>query len=521
MQNRTVIRSCVLCLWVVALGGCGGEDSKKPKSSMKSAGAMSGQADRMMVESNTERYDAIVENGFQNATREPLSTFSIDVDTASYANVRRMVRDGHKPPAGAVRIEEMINYFRYNYPRANSPEPFSISVDATTCPWNKKHQLVRIGLNAKGIDLRERPSCNLVFLLDVSGSMSSHDKLPLVKSAMLMLVDRLNAQDRVAIVVYAGATGMVLPSTPAKNKYKILDSLYRLSAGGSTNGGEGIRLAYRVAANNFIKGGVNRVILCTDGDFNVGTTNDSELVNLAAQKARSGITLSVLGFGTGNLNDAMLEKISNRANGNYNYIDSLREARKALVQQIQGTLVTVAKDVKIQVDFNPAYVQEYRLIGYENRMLKTEDFKDDKKDAGDIGAGHQVTALYEVIPPGQTSKSGKVDPSKYQDRPKSKPKKNGEMLTVRLRYKHPTGKSSHEVLHPLKVTQLVEFSSAPEDVKFAASVAAFGMLLRNSMHKGSVNLKFISATAKSALGKDPNGFRREFLNIVARSEGLE
>lgn len=473
--------------------------------------------------SDRERYDHIVENDFLNAAQHPLSTFSIDVDTASYTNLRRMLRENKLPPAGAVRIEEMVNYFRYRYPQPDADEPFSVTVDSAVCPWNEQHSLVRIGLKGKEFDVSRRSNCNLVFLMDVSGSMSAADKLPLVKAALRMLVERMSPNDRVAIVVYAGATGLALPSTPCDRKDDILDALERLQAGGSTNGGEGIRLAYKVARENFIKGGVNRVILCTDGDFNVGVTSDDGLVRLAADNAKSGVTLTVLGFGTGNLNDSMMQKISKDANGNHHYIDSVREARKTLVEQAEGTLRVIAKDVKIQVDFNPAYVQEYRLIGYENRMLKAEDFKDDSKDAGEIGAGHTVTALYEVIPPGVKGLAKKADPSKYQPAPKAKAtaKKNGEMLTVRLRYKTPSGTKSIERRSPLRFEPPAEFRQAPQEFRFASAVAAFGLVLRKSKYKGTAGYEWIQKAAESSLGQDQAGYRREFVDMVRKASRLK
>jgi len=471
---------------------------------------------------NTERYAHIEENDFRRAQRYPLSTFSVDVDTASYSNVRRFLRQKRLPPKGAARIEEMINYFRYTYPQPEPDVPFSITVDAAQCPWENRHQLVRIGLKGKELFGSQRPRCNLVFLLDVSGSMNTPNKLPLVKSALRMLIERLTPDDHVAVAVYAGAAGLVLPSTPVEQRREILNALDRLQAGGSTNGGEGIRLAYRVAEQNFIEDGVNRVILCTDGDFNVGTTSNDALVRLATEKAKTGVTLSVFGFGTGNLNDSMLNRISNKANGNYGYIDSLSEARKAFIEQAEGTLMTIAKDVKIQVDFNPAYVKEYRLLGYEDRMLKDEDFRDDSKDAGDIGAGHTVTALYEIVPPEAPGRAAGVEPSKYQ-KDNKKPAdglKNGEMLTVRLRYKPPKGSTSKELRVPLKHGQPVSFSAATDDFRFAASVAAFGMLLRDSQYKGTADYDFILKTAESSRGRDEFGYRKEFVELVRTAQKL-
>eukprot|EP00913_Durusdinium_trenchii_P011152 g10474.t1 len=469
---------------------------------------------------NRERYDHIVENDFKNAARHPLSTFSIDVDTASYTNIRRMLRANRMPPAGAVRIEEMINYFNYSYPEPAADRPFSVTLDSAVCPWNEKHQLVRVGLKGKQIYGSQRTNCNLVFLLDVSGSMGAPNKLPLVKSALRMMVERLSPDDRVAIVVYAGAAGLVLPSTSCEKTDVILDALENLQSGGSTNGGAGIRLAYKVAADNFINGGVNRVILCTDGDFNVGVTGDDGLVRLATEKAKTGVTLSVLGFGAGNLNDSMMQKISKDANGNHYYIDSLREARKVLVEQAEGTLRVIAKDVKIQIDFNPAYVGEYRLIGYENRMLNAEDFKDDSKDAGEIGAGHTVTALYEIIPHGVKGKSVTPDPSRYKKGTATAGEKNGEMLTARLRYKQPDGSKSIEWRVPMKHQPPKSIAAAGDDLRFASAVAAFGLVLRNSKYKGTADYDLVLKNASAGIGRDSGGYRKEFITLVHKASRM-
>jgi len=388
-------------------------------------------------EFDTEAYDHISDNPFLSVSQNPLSTFSVDVDTASYANIRRFLREGRMPPKDAVRIEEMINYFDYSYPPAEGDAPFSVHTEVSGCPWRPEHRLVRIGLKGREIPEKERSPGNFVFLLDVSGSMSSSNKLPLLRRAMKLLVGKLGEKDRVAITVYAGASGLVLPSTPCsgENKAKILDSLERLRSGGSTHGSEGIQLAYQTAKENFIRGGINRIILATDGDFNVGITNQGDLVRLIQEKAETGIFLTVLGFGTGNLKDSTMEKLADKGNGNYGYIDTIMEARKMLVEEMGATLITIAKDVKIQVEFNPTQVSAYRLIGYENRRLRAEDFNDDKKDAGEIGAGHTVTALYEVIPAGQPFEPG-VDPLKYQQPAQTTPAAGeGELLTVKLRYK--------------------------------------------------------------------------------------
>ncbi|HYH86873.1 MAG TPA: VWA domain-containing protein, partial [Pyrinomonadaceae bacterium] len=366
-----------------------------------------------------EAYAKIDENPFLEAARAPLSTFSIDVDTASYSNTRRFLTEGRLPPKDAVRIEELVNYFSYDYPQPAGSAPFSVTTEVAECPWNAKHKLVHIGLQGKRVSNEDMPPANLVFLLDVSGSMNAPDKLPLVKSALRMLTGQLGARDRVAIVVYAGSSGLVLDSTPGDRKGEIVGALERLQAGGSTNGGDGIQLAYRVAQDNFIQGGTNRVILATDGDFNVGVTGDDALVRLIEEKRRGGVFLSVFGFGTGNLNDSMMEKLADKGNGNYAYIDGDAEARKALGEQVGGTLVTIAKDVKIQVEFNPRLVAGYRLIGYENRLLADRDFNDDTKDAGEIGAGHTVTALYEIVPAGQKVENPGIDELKYAQTPQA------------------------------------------------------------------------------------------------------
>lgn len=467
-----------------------------------------------------EAYDHVVDNDFLSPRSAPLSTFSIDVDTASYANVRRFLNAGQSPPPGAVRIEECVNYFRYAYPEPQGEVPFSVNVDVAGCPWTPKHRLVRIGLHGREIPFDQRPASNLVFLMDVSGSMHSSDKLPLVKSALRLLVEQLHENDRVAIVVYAGASGLVLPSTTGDRKAEILAALDRLEAGGSTNGGAGIELAYRTALEHFVPGGTNRVVLCTDGDFNVGVTNQSELVPLIEEKARSGVFLSVLGFGTGNYQDSTMEKLADKGNGNYAYLDTLREARKVLVEQAAGTLLTIAKDVKIQVDFNPAQVVAYRLVGYENRLLKAEDFQDDKKDAGEIGAGHTVTAFYEVVPVGVPIDLPGVDPSKYQ--PTTAPAEGAasdELLTVRLRYKQPDGDTSREIRVPLKDAGTT-FDDASSDFQFAAAVAEFGLLLRNSPHKGQSNWPHVLEVAGAVLGSDPEGYRKEFVELAKQAAGL-
>ena len=482
-------------------------------------------------EFNTAAYDHILENPFLDAASNPLSTFSIDVDTASYSNIRRFINEGSLPPKDAVRVEEMINYFTYDYPQPTDDKPFSINLDAAGCPWEPAHRLVRIGLKGREIALDKRGASNLVFLLDVSGSMTPPERLPLVKQAMRLLVDKLTENDHVAIVVYAGASGLALPSTNGEHKEQILSALENLQPGGSTNGAEGIQLAYKVAADNFIKGGVNRVILATDGDFNVGVTSQGDLIRLIEEKAKTGVFLSVLGVGTDNLKDSTMQKLADKGNGNYAYLDSLDEARKVLVQQMNGTLVTIAKDVKIQVEFNPARVASYRLIGYEKRILRKEDFNNDKIDAGEIGAGHTVTALYEVVPVGAAANPANsvppVDPLKYSSKTASeksisaKPtSSSNEMLTVKLRFKKPDGDKS-ELIERALSDEGKEFAKAPQDLKFATAVAEFGMILRDSEHKGNGTLGAVLEWAQEGKGSDANGYRAGFIELVRKAQALK
>ena len=478
-------------------------------------------------EFNTATYDHIGENPFLDARSNPLSTFSIDVDTASYSNVRRFINEGSLPPQDAVRVEEMINYFAYDYAQPSDGRPFAVHLDVAGCPWETSHRLVRIGLKGKEIATDKRGPSNLVFLLDVSGSMMPPERLPLVKQSMRLLVEKLTENDRVAIVIYAGGSGLVLPSTTGDHKEQILEALENLQAGGSTNGAEGIQLAYKIAADNFIKGGVNRVILATDGDFNVGVTSQGDLIRLIEEKAKSGVFLSVLGVGTDNLKDSTMQKLADKGNGNYAYLDSLDEARKVLVQQMNGTLVTIAKDVKIQVEFNPARVASYRLIGYEKRMLRKEDFNNDKVDAGEIGAGHTVTALYEVVPVGVASNPATsvppVDPLRYSANESSRPitsASSNETLTVKLRYKKPDETKSELIERAMTDTN-ENFESAPADLKFAAAVAEFGMILRDSEYKGNGTLDAVLEWAQQAKGKDFNGYRAGFVELVRKAQGLK
>ena len=460
---------------------------------------------------NTEAYDRIVDNAFHRVTTDPVSTFSIDVDTASYSNVRRFLSGGRLPPADAVRSEELINYFRFAYREPSGDAPFSVTTELAACPWNPRHHLALIGLNAQQIQSEHTPPRNLVFLLDVSGSMMPSNKLPLVKSAMKMLANTLRAEDRVAIVVYAGASGLALESTPGNRKAEIHRAIEELNAGGSTNGAEGIRLAYDTAAESFIRGGINRVILATDGDFNVGVTSQGELTRLIEEERRRGIFLSVLGVGTGNLKDSTMEKLANKGNGNYAYLDTLQEARRVLVAEAGATLMTVAKDVKIQVEFNPSKVGAYRLIGYENRMLNREDFKDDTKDAGEIGAGHTVTALYEIIPPGEPIAGPEVDPLKYQDETRPSAASNsGELMTVKLRYKQPDEERSQEVV----VTVTDRRAGLSPNIGFASAVAEFGMLLRDSEFKGRSTWTSAIELARRFRGEDRDGYRAELIRLM-------
>jgi Ca-activated chloride channel family protein len=470
---------------------------------------------------NTEGYDRIDELGFRDPRKNPLSTFSIDVDTASYANMRRFINQGALPPKDAVRIEELINYFHYDYPQPKGDAPFSVSTEVGACPWKSTHKLLLIGLQGKVLDTSQRPPANLVFLIDVSGSMQDPLKLPLLKSSLKLLVNQLAPKDQVAIVVYAGAAGLVLPRTSGENKAKIADAIDRLEAGGSTQGSAGIQLAYETAQQGLIKGGINRVVLATDGDFNVGITDAGALTRLIEEKRESGIFLSVLGFGTGNVKDSTMEKLADRGNGNYNYIDSLQEGRKVLVSQAAGTLVTIAKDVKIQVEFNPTHVAAYRLIGYENRMLKDEDFKDDRKDAGDIGAGHSVTALYEIVPRGEQTDVPGVDPLRYQKEGQlSQAAATGELATVKLRYKAPD--ASESVPMSVAVTDAaVKGKELSANLGFAAAVAELGMILRESEHKGAANYGQVLELARRYRGEDAEGYRVDFVKLVELAKELK
>ena len=492
------------------------------KQGNNNAGLRDEEKSRVNNDFNTEDYDAIMENRFLSVADNALSTFSIDVDAAAYSNIRRYLNAGQLPPAGSVRIEEMINYFHYDYPQPLGEAPFSINTELANCPWNTKHQLVLIGLQGKKIATENLPPSNIVFLIDVSGSMMSENKLPLVQSSMKLLVDQLREQDKVSIVVYAGNAGLVLPSTSGSEKIKIKDAIDKLQAGGSTAGGEGIKLAYKTAKGNFITKGNNRVILCTDGDFNVGVSSDAELESMIEQERKSGVFLTVLGYGMGNYKDNKMQKLADKGNGNHAYIDGLNEARKVLVHEFGGTLFTIAKDVKLQVEFNPAKVQAYRLIGYENRLLNKEDFNNDAKDAGELGSGHTVTALYEVIPVGVKNEFvEKVDPLKYQSQNNAAsklPDHNGEVLTIKFRYKQPDGDISKLIEHAVnyKPSLLANTSS---NFRFASAVAEFGMLLRNSEFKQSSSQQ-AWLRAKDAVGNDDEGYRTEFLQLVKNAQSI-
>jgi len=466
---------------------------------------------------NTENYDKITENQFVSPINNPLSTFSIDVDTASYANMRRFLTENHQlPPKDAVRIEEMVNYFKYDYPQPKDEHPFSVNLESGICPWNQKHYLIRIGLKGKEVPVEKLPPSNLVFLLDVSGSMSDYNKLPLLKKTLEILVENLRKEDRVAIVVYAGAAGLVLKSTPGNEKETIMQAFNKLEAGGSTAGGEGIELAYKIAKENFIKNGNNRVILATDGDFNIGASSDAEMERLIEKKREEGVFLTVLGFGMGNYKDSKMEKLSNAGNGNYAYIDNILEAKKVMGKEIWGTLFTIAKDVKIQIEFNPAKVKGYRLIGYENRMLKSEDFNDDKKDAGEIGSGHTVTAFYEIIPSSSDEKIPGIDDLKYQ---KKETVTSDELLTIKFRYKKPDGDKSILISQPVKDSDIGKTVS--ENFQFASAVIEFGLLLRDSEFKGTSSYQNVLTLAKQSKGKDEEGYRAEFIKLVETASLLK
>ena len=463
-----------------------------------------------------EEYSRIYDNDFLLAKESPLSTFSIDVDTAAYSNVRRFLNNNQLPPEDAVRIEELVNYFTYDYPQPTGSDPFSINTEVSTCPWNATHKLVLVGLQGKKMETQNLPPSNLVFLLDVSGSMQDYNKLPLLKSAFRLLVNQLRPQDKISIVVYAGSSGVVLDSVNGAEKDKIMQAIDGLNAGGSTAGAEGMVKAYELAKKNFVQNGNNRIILATDGDFNVGVTSESELVRMIEERRDQGIFLTILGFGMGNYKDAKMEKLADKGNGSIAYIDNLLEAKKVFISQLTGTLFTIAKDVKIQIEFNPAQVKAYRLIGYENRRLENKDFNDDKKDAGELGAGHTVTALYEVVPGDSQEEFSKTDDLKYQ---KVSVTPSDELLTVKLRYKDPTGDTSKLLT---KIVNAKEETAQPsENFRFAGSVAEFGLLLRNSQYKANATYQSVLERAKAAKGIDSDGYRADFIKLVEIAQILD
>ncbi|HZB12204.1 MAG TPA: von Willebrand factor type A domain-containing protein [Chryseolinea sp.] len=501
---------------VVTTGYARGRKYKKDSAAPASKAYMQYESkqDYQQPQWNTEEYDGIEENIFREALKNPLSTFSIDVDAASYSNVRRFINNGQRPPRDAVRIEELINYFDYDYDQPTDEDPFAIHTEISSAPWNSAHKLVHIGLQGKSIPTEKLPPSNLVFLIDVSGSMDEPNKLPLLKSSFKMLVEQLRPQDHIAIVVYAGAAGLVLKPTAGSEKRKILAALDQLQAGGSTAGGAGIKLAYEVAKEHFKEGGNNRIILATDGDFNIGESSNASMEQLIEEKRKDGVFLTVLGYGMGNYKDSKMETLADKGNGNYAYIDNITEARKVLVNEFGGTLFTIAKDVKLQIEFNPTKVKAYRLIGYENRMLKNEDFNNDKKDAGDLGSGHTVTALYEIIPAGTDSEFFKVDDLKYQKStidPKAKDSK--ELMTIKFRYKNPIENNSKLIVHPL-IDSNVSLAKTSDNFRWSASVAAFGMLLRDSEYIKNFNYDAVVQMAQNSKGEDREGYRIEFINMV-------
>jgi len=469
---------------------------------------------------NTESYARVDETNFVSVSDQPLSTFSVDVDTASYSNVRRFLRDGSLPPPDAVRVEEMLNYFHYRYPAPTDARPFSVHAEVANAPWATGHRLLLVGLQARTITEEQTPPRNLVFLVDVSGSMASPDKLPLLKAGLTLLARQLREEDRIAIVVYAGASGVVLPTTHGADHATVVSALDRLEAGGSTNGGEGIELAYQMARHSFIRGGVNRVVLATDGDFNVGVTDIGSLTRMIEDKRETGVYLSVLGFGSGNLKDATMESLADHGNGNYAYIDSMREAQRALVREAGGTLVTLAKDVKLQLEMNPAQVAGYRLIGYENRRLAAQDFNNDRKDAGEIGGGNSVTALYEIIPQGSDEGvPGSVDPLRYQNNAHAPQPVSDELATIKIRYKQPDATESTRFSIAVR-DRGTAIDAASDNLRWAAAVAGFGMILGHSEHRGDASLSGVMHLAQSAMTHDPHEDRAELVDLIRTAERL-
>lgn len=488
---------------------------KRDRTAADMGYAVAKLTDSQTIANNTEDYSYIQENRFLQAAQNPLSTFSIDVDAASYSNMRRFIKNGQLPPPDAVRIEELVNYFHYDYDDPAGAHPFEVFTEIAECPWQPKHKLLHVGMQGKRIETQNLPASNIIFLIDVSGSMDDINKLPLLQSSFKLLTDQLREQDKVAIVVYAGAAGVVLPSTSGDQKQKIKEAISQLRAGGSTAGGQGIKLAYDIARQNLIEGGNNRVILATDGDFNVGASSDADLVRMIEKERESGIFLTVLGFGMGNYKDNKMQQLANKGNGNHAYIDDISEAKKVLVGEFGGTLFTIAKDVKIQIEFNPAKVNGYRLIGYENRLLNKEDFNDDKKDAGELGAGHTVTAIYEIIPAGvQSEFLASVDPLKYQPNEQTqKTTASKDMCTIKLRYKKPDGDKSQLLEKPV-LDAGTPIDRASENLRWAAAVAEFGMLLRNSEFKAQANYTHCLQLAEKAKGSDEQGYRRQFIEMI-------
>ncbi len=471
-------------------------------------------------EFNTEEYDYISENGYKDTKENPLSTLSIDVDNASYSNVRRFLNNGQLPPKDAVRIEEMINYFTYDYPEPQNKHPFSFITEYSDCPWNKDNKLLHVGLQGKRLDYNDLKPSNFVFLIDVSGSMGSSNKLPLLKKSLLKLIDNLGRKDYVSIVVYAGAAGLVLPPTPAYNKDVIRNALNKLNAGGSTAGGAGIKLAYKTAKDAFIKDGNNRVILATDGDFNVGTSSTGALVNLIEEKRKGDIYLTILGYGMGNYKDGRMEQISNAGNGNYFYIDNIKESDKVFGKEMRANMFTIAKDVKIQIEFNPANVKAYRLIGYENRILNKEDFDDDTKDAGELGPGHTVTAIYEIVPSDSDTEVKNADELKYQQAVKVNSEYNDELMTLKFRYKPPKEDKSILIEHIVN-NNAIAISKTSDNFRFSAAVAGFGMLLRDSEFKGKMDFNMIDKLASDSKGEDKNSYRKELISLIKKAEDIK
>ncbi|KVV15580.1 magnesium chelatase subunit D [Flavobacterium sp. TAB 87] len=470
---------------------------------------------------NNEEYDSFVENAFESPNFTPLSTFSIDVDNASYTNIRRFINNGQKVPKDAVRVEEMVNFFKYNYTQPKNKDPFSITTELSDSPWNTKNQILKIGLQGKDIPTTDLPASNLVFLIDVSGSMSTANKLPLLKQSMKILVNELRSKDKVAIVVYASAAGLVLPPTAGDEKKTIIDAFENLSAGGSTAGGAGIELAYKIATENFIKNGNNRVIIATDGDFNVGLSSDADMETLIEQKRKTGVFLTCLGYGMGNYKDSKMETLADKGNGNYAYIDNIQEANRFLGKEFKGSMFAIAKDVKIQIEFNPKQVKAYRLIGYENRKLRPEDFKNDAIDAGELGSNHTVTALYEIIPVGTKSNYIGIEPDvlKYTKVKDNSVNFSDELATIKFRYKKPDGDKSIEMVHVIP-SKAISLESATENFKFSAAVAWFGLKLRGSNLIVKKSSDEIAALAKQGLSNDPDGYKAEFIRLVTAEKLL-